>query len=32
MTNEILEGKGKLQKLSEQLQSWMHSLVCENVM
>jgi len=31
MTDDILEGKRKPQKLFEQLKSWMHNFVCENV-
>jgi len=30
MTDEILEGKGKPRKLSEQLRSWMYSF-CESM-
>jgi hypothetical protein len=31
MTDEILEGKGRLRLLSDELQKWLHNFVCDNV-
>jgi hypothetical protein len=31
MTDEILEGKGRLRMLSYDLQTWIHNFVCDNV-